>query len=293
MEVTPKSPEAHVLLATAQLKRNQENAARQSLQRALELKPDYPSAQVALGHLEVKDRKFDRAMEIARALQEAHPGAAYGDELEGDVHLGREAYREASGSYASAYGKSPSAALASKLYRAHEANGEAEQARQALGKWLDKHPEDVHMRGRLAFSLQAGGERQQAIDEYRRLLESAPDNVTALNNIAWLYHESGSPEGLGYAGRAHELAPDKPEITDTYGWLLVQNGEINRGLVLLQEARVRAPHIPDIHYHMAFALYKAGRTDESRKELDRLLKTGKTFPELEDARALHEKLSGG
>ena len=77
----------------------------------------------------------------------------------------------------------------------------------------------------------------------------------------------------------------------TLGWLLVQNGEINRGLALLQEARVKAPHIPDIHFHMAVALYKSGRVGESRKELDRLLRTGKTFPELDEARALHEQLS--
>jgi len=111
-----------------------------------------------------------------------------------------------------------------------------------------------------------------------------------LNNIAWLYQEEGNSDGVKYAERAHELAPNRPEVTDTLGWLLVQNGDTNRGLVLLQEARVKAPHIPDIHYHMAVALHKAGRNNEARKELDRLLKTGKQFPELDDAQALRDQL---
>jgi Flp pilus assembly protein TadD len=87
------------------------------------------------------------------------------------------------------------------------------------------------------------------------------------------------------------MAPERPEITDTLGWLLVQNGNVNRGLVLLQEARVKAPHIPDIHYHMAVALYKSGRTAEARKELDRLLKTGKTFSEMDNAIAFRDQLA--
>ena len=72
--------------------------------------------------------------------------------------------------------------------------------------------------------------------------------------------------------------------------MLVQNGETNRGLVLLQEAATKAPHIPDIRYHMAAALEKAGRRDEARKELDRLLKSNKAFPERDKAAALRDEL---
>jgi hypothetical protein len=43
---------------------------------------------------------------------------------------------------------------------------------------------------------------------------------------------------------------------------------------------------------MAVALAKAGRRDESRKELDRLLKTGKDFQGLNEARKLREQLGG-
>ena len=115
--------------------------------------------------------------------------------------------------------------------------------------------------------------------------------MTALNNIAWLQQRQGNyAKGLKYAERANQIVPDNPNVMDTLGWLLVQKGETNRGLVLLQEARVKAPHIPDIHYHMAVALHRAGRNDEARKELDRLLKSGREFPEIEEARALHDQL---
>ncbi len=62
--------------------------------------------------------------------------------------------------------------------------------------------------------------------------------------------------------------------------------------MLLQEAAVKAPHIPDIRYHMVVALDKAGRRDEARKELDRLLKTGKAFPDVDKARVLRDQWGG-
>jgi tetratricopeptide (TPR) repeat protein len=148
----------------------------------------------------------------------------------------------------------------------------------------------VPTRSLLAQTLLNTNQQAEAIEEYRKLLEYNPDNVSALNNLAWLYQEENNPEGIKYAKRAYELVPNRPEVIDTLGWLLVQNGETNRGLVLLQEAATKAPHIPDIRYHMAAALEKAGRRDEARKELDRLLKSNKAFPERDKAAALRAQL---
>lgn len=290
VEVAPMSSKAHYLLAAVQLKLDKKKAARASLQQALELQADYPAAQMALARLEISEKNYDVAGDIASSLHQVHPDTSYGDEINGDIHTAREAFQQAADTYEQAYGKVPSSQLAAKLFHSRAENGETEVAREALRAWLDEQPDDITIRRKLADSLLTNGLNTQAIGEYQLILENAPDDVTALNNIAWLYQEAGDAAGLKYAQRAHELAPDSPEITDTLGWLLLQNGETNRGLVLLQEARVKAPHIPEIHYHMAVALYKSGRIDESRKELDRLLKMGKTFPQLDDARALRDKL---
>jgi Tfp pilus assembly protein PilF len=208
------------------------------------------------------------------------------------VYTARKEYQEAADAYALAYGKAASAALAKKLYYARLQLGKTESAHEALRQWLVAHPEDVDTRGLLAQALQTSGEQPKAIEEYRKLLDYDADNVTALNNLAWLYQEENNPEGVRYAERAYQLVPDRPEVIDTLGWLLVQTGDTNRGLVLLQEAATKAPHIPEIRYHMAAALVKAGRREEARKELDRLLKSSKTFPERDKAEALREQLGG-
>jgi len=288
-EVMPDSPEALYQLALVQLKQKESDAARNSLERAIRLQEDFPQAQAALGRLDIARKEYDAALKIATVLQKNHPDAAYGYELEGDVHTARGDTKETTASYALAYEKTASAQLAQKLFQSRLQAGEYKSAYMTLREWLADNPEDVNTRKLLALSLQDAGQQEQATDEYLKILEVDTDNVIVLNNLAWLYQEAGNPEGIKYARRAHELVPGRPEVTDTLGWLLVQNGDINQGLVLLQEAAVKAPHIPDIRYHMVVALDKAGRRDEARKELDRLLKTGTTFTDVDKARALRDQ----
>ena len=293
IEISPQSAEAHYLLGMVLLKQNKHSDARISLSRAVELQPDFPMAQLALARLDILGQDFDPALAIAADLEQAHPEAAFADELRGDIAVARKASQEAADAYALAYDKQASAQLARKLYQSRLQANDTDAALAALQRWLKEHPGDVTTRSLFAQALTNTDRQQQAIDEYLKIIEHDTKNVTALNNIAWLYKEQGNyPEGVKYAERAHQLVPERPEVTDTLGWLLLHNGEINRGLVLLQEARVKAPHIADIHYHLAVALHKAGRNDEARKELDRLLRAGKTFPDIENARRLRKDLGG-
>jgi putative PEP-CTERM system TPR-repeat lipoprotein len=292
VEADPRSPEAHYLLGAMQVKFEVASTARSSLQQALQLQPDYPAAQLLLGRLSIADKDDTAALGIAAGLQQAHPDAAYGDELTGDVYAARKDSQQAAAAYALAYSKHASALLAQKLYQSRLQAGETDTAREVLRQWLAVHPEDVTIRALLAQSLLSANQRSQAIEEYKKLLEYAPDKVSALNNLAWLYQEEKNPEGIKYAERAYKLVPNRPEVIDTLGWLLVQHGETNRGLLLLQEAATKAPHLPDIRYHMAAALERAGRHEEARKELDRLLKSSKTFDERDNAAALHKQLGG-
>ena len=290
-EVLPESPEAHYRLALVQVRLKQTDAARSGLQRALDLQEDYPEAQVLLGRLDILTKDEKAALAMAEKLQQAHPQAPHGYALEGDVYARREPERAAA-AYAMAYEREANVLLARKLFDLRTKTGDNESAYGVLNRWLAEHPEDTATRALLAQALQSDGHKQRATEQYLKLLEHDSGNVAALNNIAWLYQEAGDSRGISYAERAHELAPDRPEVVDTLGWLLVQNGDTNRGLVLLQEAAVKAPHMPEIRYHMAVALAKAGRRDESRKVLDRLLKTGKNFQGVDDARKLREQLGG-
>ena len=96
------------------------------------------------------------------------------------------------------------------------------------------------------------------------------------------------------AGRtvAHELAPDVAAIADTYGWILVQSGDVGGGLAVLKQAVSGATPQPDIRYHYAAALAKAGQRDAARAELVELMRTKEQYSASADARKLLAELGG-
>jgi predicted Zn-dependent protease len=86
------------------------------------------------------------------------------------------------------------------------------------------------------------------------VLKKSPDSVLALNNLAQLYHQQKNPRALSTAERAQKLAPESASVTDTLGWILVEQGETKRGLELLQQALAKDSKIPEIRYHLAVSI---------------------------------------
>jgi predicted Zn-dependent protease len=102
------------------------------------------------------------------------------------------------------------------------------------------------------------------------VVKEQPDNVAALNNLAWAAGQLGDPKAIGYAERALKLAPDSPLVLDTVGVLVAAAGDANRGVEYLARAVTLAPDRPDIRFNYAKALMKAGKTEQARKELTQL-----------------------
>ena len=70
----------------------------------------------------------------------------------------------------------------------------------------------------------------------------------------------------------------------------MEQGNVTRGLPLLQKAASQAPDAAVIRYHLAVGLMKSGDKAKARKELEQLLASGKSFSQIEEARALLKKL---
>ncbi len=122
--------------------------------------------------------------------------------------------------------------------------------------------------------------------------QNHPGNLVVLNNLAWALHEARDPRALSYAEQAFKLAPDNPSVMDTLGWILVQQGQIARGLKLLQQALSKKPDAAEIQWHLAAAWAKSGDRVRAKSELERLLGSGQAFPQEAEARTLLEQLRG-
>src|SRR5215471_3062581 len=135
----------------------------------------------------------------------------------------------------------------------------------------------------------AGGSAQSAIVHYRNVLNEDPDNVAALNNLA--YHlagdKSGSEEALSLALRVKQLDPANPSIDDTIGWAYYNRGSYSLAVQHFEAAVARQPNAPR-EFHLAMAYLKAGNVAKARATLRDAIKMDDKAPEASAAKELIE-----
>ena len=284
--LAPQSPLAHYKLASVQATAKDLDAAKSSLRLALELKPDYLEAQAALISLELRSGKPTEALKIAQQVQQQNPMKPAGFVFEGDILIGQKQYDKAAKAYERAFALDNSGLIAVKRHQAQSLAGSVKDADTRLLKWLKEHPKDTAARAYMAQAYMTRGHDKQAIEQYQILLQGAPGNLLALNNLAWLYHRAKDPRALAMAEQAYKLGPDAAFITDTLGWILFEQDKNARAVELLQKAVSLAPKNPEIGYHYAAALAKAGDRQKARKQLEAVLASGLSFPQQDEAKAL-------
>jgi len=274
----PDSPVPYVRLAEVQGGLKDYNAALESLNKALAIKPDLLEAQRGLIMLELVAGRVQPALAVAHQVQKQRPQESVGYVLEGDIYVYGKEWKKAAAAYRSGLKQTPtSSELAAKLHLALAAGGDPEAPKFAAS-WRKDHPKDTLFLQHLAQDAMARKDYASALETYRTLSELTPNNATLLNNLAWAAKEAKDPSALQYAEQAHELAPNQPWIMDTLGTMLVDKGDAERGLALLQKAAAMAPETASIRLHLAQALIKTGQKDAAKRELDALTKLGDKFP---------------
>ena len=284
----PKSPLALLRLADAHARAGSTNLAEATLKQALQIDPRFVDAMVALAYLQSKASRYAEATQLADKLRKISPSAAAA--LDGDILAQQRRYRDAGEAYAKAFALAPSSNLAAKLHASRTRSGNAKQADEEIGRWISEHPRDVAVRRYLAAEHIKAGRSREAAAQYEAIIAIDPRNVEALNNLAALYQSAKDPRALPTAEKAFAIAPGSAIVGDTLGWVLVNQGDVARGLPLLRKAAGDEPKNPEIQYHLAFGLAGAGQRGEARRALEALLSSDTQFAQREEAQALLKTL---
>lgn len=290
VELYPDKVEPRLKLAQAQVALKRPEEGRKTLQEALRIKSDLIATLYMLGNLEIQTTHYDDAYKIARQIQQQAPNSPFGWVLEGDAASASKQYPVAVTAYERAYKLQPSLETLVRLNTALTRTGRAAEGEIHLNAWLKSHPQDIKTRLYLAETLTSRGQYQAAAAQYLILNQQLPNNFLVLNNLASLLSEVKDKRALSFAEQAYKLKPQHPAVMDTFGWLLVQQGQEARGIKLLKEALSLAPDAADTHYHLAAALYKTGDRARARSELERLLSRSTAFSQQAQARALLSQL---
>lgn len=283
--------QANINAAAAMLALGQRAEARSRLAAVARRHPAALEPTLLLARLDAGDHHYDQALGQVSTFEQAGGDAAAAAELRGGIFMSANQPAKAVQAFDSAMNKRPTTGLAIKLFRARVAAREP-RASDTLRDWLRTHPDDVVVRAALAERDMQQGDFKAAIGEYERVLK-AGRSPAVLNNLAWLYQRTGDSRAEETGRQAYEAAPGKPEVADTYGWILVGEGKVAEGLELLAQAAKAAPADPEIQYHHAAALAQSGDRAAAASALRALLDATPTFPSRSDAEKLLKSLGSG
>ena len=216
----------------------------EAYRRAAAERPGYAPLQIRLIRALLGRGHGDEALDRARALQEANPGAPDAHMLAGDA-LGLTGDREgAAAAYRLAANLAFTEPVALRLIEALRNKGDSANASRVLELFLQQNPQNVPAQILAADAMLQAGQWDDAIDIYEQLRERIGNgDATLLNNLAWAYAQKGDyRRAIPMARHAWELDPNNPVTSDTYGWLLYKSGRDKAlAMTLIGQAARGAP----------------------------------------------------
>lgn len=203
------------------------------LEKARNLEPQRAPLRLMLADAYVRQRQRAKALQEVEAALKLQPNYS-------DAHIARGSLLREAGRFADAH-QDFDLALAANL----------ESVGALVGRGL---------------TYQAEGKNAPAETYFTEALRLDPDNVIALNGLAWNFAERKTQldVALRYAAHAAELAPNQPDILDTLGWVLRQRGEAAKAVPILVLAATLRPSA-EILTHLGIAQTEIGATTEASK----------------------------
>lgn len=188
-----------------------------------------------------------------------------------------------------------------------------DKAIEVLNKGLDKWPKAVQFYKSIAMIYLGTNQKEKAIDIYKRGIKEIPNNIelnmllastyerkedydnavktyqeivdknpevdVAVNNLVsiLLDHYPGKENMKRAVTLSERFKKSKqPYFLDTYGWALLQNGNIKEAVKTLDQVVSKAPKVPVFKYHLGVAHHKNGNNQDALRFLESAIELGES-----------------
>ena len=267
-DVEPLVADSYHSMAMAELVDGSIDQASTILRRGMTLFPDNQKIALQTATLLFRQGKNEEALKTLGDIRQRHPNSSRPLIIEAAFLTSQNRHQEAAETLRLALSKERSASTELAYARALQRAGNVDGAVNALETSLEAFPDEPQLMNDLAMLYQASEREQEAIFTYERALEHSQDNALALNNLAWLYHQRNDKRALNLARKAFEMTPKNASIADTYGWILFQEGAVQDGLQLLEQAHELKPDSKEIALHLAEAYRATNQTKKAQRVLE-------------------------
>lgn len=229
---------------------NKADQARESLMQAVKLFPEDASYLGILIETEIIDKNISEAQKLLDQFVKTPENEGERLFLQGLIRVAEGKRDEGLQLYVESWQAKPMDVVAEQIYAFYHQAGDTEKAVSFLNDWREKIPKSKNGLLYFAAMAQTNNDTDQAIAAYEKILELDPATPAALNNLAWLYYERKDLRAAEYAKKAYDLAPGIAAIADTYGWILVEKGELQQGIEVLSKAASLEPNNQEILDHL-------------------------------------------
>jgi tetratricopeptide (TPR) repeat protein len=189
-------------LAVALYKSGNKTEAQEEFDLLTESLPDDPAPLVAQARLLIEDKSWDQIREKVSQWYQTHP-----------TDIGTPT------------------TIANDLGATGDKQAQ-KVAEDILLMVLQREPNSRQAIAAMAMLLQVSGRGPESAELYRKVLEVEPNNVVAINNLAWVLCEDEGKlqEALTLANRGLKLAPQYLDLIDTRGVIYYRLGEYDKSV---------------------------------------------------------------
>ena len=264
---------------------------------ALDLRPDFPLAQLLIAEIEEDQQHTADALALYRAVDPISP-LGWTARLRAAAALDRlERTQEAAATLERMAAERPRdpepLVQLGDIMRGRSRFGEAVAAYDvALGRVDNVQSQHWRLFYSRAAALERSGQWSRAEADLRHALELQPDQPLVLNYLgySWIDRGENLGQGLKMVQRAVELRPNDGYIVDSLGWAYYRLGDFANATQFLEKAIELLPEDPTVNDHLGDAYWQEGRVVEARYQWRRALQFK---PEADQVKTIETKLDQG
>lgn len=183
-----------------------------------------------------------------------------------------------------------------RLASHHLADKNLEAAATAYRNLLARKRDDVGLQLSLATVLQRQRKTPEAIELYRRVLKTDPNNAIALNNLAWIYatetKDLKTAEEL--ASKAANLTDSDSAagaaIRDTLAWIFYITERYDKAMELARQAVEGMPGSAEVHYHLGMIYFKKNLRASAARHLLLAQRIDPNLPEADEINKVLDRI---
>lgn len=216
--------------------------------------PNNPTLLLMKAHYLLLNGAPDKSEQLLTGLDPEIKEQPFAKGIQGQILYSKGQFQQAIPLLQAYYDANPSGRFAIFIANAYRNQKDNEASQAFLEAHVRRFPNDINTRMRLAERYMQSAP-DAAIQHYKQIIEQTPNNIIALNNLAFLLGQQKQyQEAQTYIETALSLVPEHPTLLDTYAVLLLDQGKKEQARELLTKALELAPESESIKNHYQRAM---------------------------------------